>query len=84
MPRIVVVVEKDENGRLWDYIFNEKDISAETNAFGTKCPQIHQDSSLNSSQTGGEESFLELSVPAVMEQKVNSNRQVSILLKEDI
>jgi len=85
MPKIVVVVEKDENGRLWDYFFHEKDISAEADAFGTKRLQIHQHPSLSSSEANGEESFLELSAyPAVEEkQKWISDQQVQYLLKED-
>jgi len=85
MPRIVVVVEKDENGRLWDYFFHEKDISAEADAFGTKCLQIHQDPSLCSSEADGKESFLELGVsPAIDEkQKWISDQQVQYLLKEE-
>jgi hypothetical protein len=85
MPKIVVVVEKDQNGRLWDYFLHEKNILAVADAFGTKCLQIHQYPSLSNGEADGEERFLELSAyPAIEEkQKLISNQQVLCLPKED-
>ena len=51
MPKLVVLVEKDDTGKLWNYIFTEQDWVRNQNSFGTTSQWVHKsDSSENSPQ----------------------------------
>jgi len=42
MPKLVVMVEKDDTGKLWDYAFAEKDRVSVKNSFETTPLLIHK------------------------------------------
>lgn len=50
MPKLVVVVDKDDTGKLWNYVFTEE-VVRNVNSFGTAPLWVHKsDSSGNSPQ----------------------------------
>jgi len=51
VPKLVVVVVKDDTGKLWNYIFTEEEWIRNQNSFGTTPLWVHEsNSSGNSSQ----------------------------------
>jgi len=42
MPRLVVLVQKDDNGRLWDFVFPQQDWASSCNCFGNASLLIHK------------------------------------------
>jgi hypothetical protein len=51
MPKLVVVVEKDDTGKLWNYVSTEEELARNQNSFGANPLWVHKsDSSGDSSQ----------------------------------
>ena len=78
MPKIVVMVEKDETGRLWDYVLQEKELSGIPNAIASRPIWIHRVDDIEnvkyetvrSEVVRNESSFVEVcSVPILEDQK---------------
>jgi hypothetical protein len=42
MPKLVVVVAKDDNGKLWDYVMTEGEENHCQNMFGTASGWVHK------------------------------------------
>ena len=78
MPKIVVMVEKDETGRLWDYVFQEKESPTSPNTVAARPIWIHRVDNIESEENEGEKAelvrdesgFVEVcSVPIFEEEK---------------
>jgi hypothetical protein len=51
VPKLVVMVYKDDTGKLWNYIFTEEEWAHNQNSLGTTPQWVHKSGSLgNSSQ----------------------------------
>lgn len=46
MPKLVVMVEKDGQGKLWDYVFTQKDCGTDASSFGPTRFLIHKSAQL--------------------------------------
>jgi hypothetical protein len=77
MPRMIVLVEKDSNGKLWDYQFAREDFDDAHRSIGNKCPfTIHNactEEDINKSPnaaptTPSEEDFLTIGIIPQAEQ----------------
>jgi hypothetical protein len=41
LPKLTVIVEKDDAGKLWNFMFNQEDLACKLTAFRTNPIQIH-------------------------------------------
>jgi len=74
MPKIVVIVEKDETGRLWNYVLPEEDLAGNLNAFSGRSLLIHQsdfrqDESVPVEDVRDKSSLVELGAMPIFEEK---------------